>query len=79
MKTEALNKASSHHPPRSRTQANDVLAQAPDVAQSLDGNPGLCHTPDPVPEDGANPKTSTCPGRRLDLSAGLTESRLLKR
>ncbi|KAL1436306.1 hypothetical protein MTO96_049819 [Rhipicephalus appendiculatus] len=64
MKTEALNKASSHHPPRSRTQANDVLAQAPDVAQGLDGTPGPCHTPDPSSRGRSQPENVDMSGKK---------------
>ncbi|KAH7975467.1 hypothetical protein HPB52_001877 [Rhipicephalus sanguineus] len=60
MKTEAPNKASSRHQTQRRTQAYDVLAQPPEVAQGLGGDPGPYH--------GANLQTSTGPGRRLDLS-----------
>lgn len=35
MKTEAPNKASSRHQTQRRTQAYDVLAQPPEVAQGL--------------------------------------------
>ncbi|KAL3199532.1 hypothetical protein MRX96_013855 [Rhipicephalus microplus] len=78
MKTESLNKACSHPYHGTETQASDIFVQVRDIAQGIKGNAGLSYTPDSVPVDGPNPKASTFPGRRLDLSAGLTESILLE-
>ncbi|KAH6926065.1 hypothetical protein HPB50_013691 [Hyalomma asiaticum] len=79
MKAEAPNKALSHNPARHRsTQAYDVLAQPPEVAQGLGGDSGPCHAPDPDPEDRVNPQPSTSPRSRLELSAGPAQLRDLK-
>ncbi|KAH6946108.1 hypothetical protein HPB50_011669 [Hyalomma asiaticum] len=78
MKAEAPNKALSHNPTWHRsTQAYDVLAQPPEVAHGLGGDPGPSHAPDP--EDRVNPQTSTSPRSRLELSSGPAQSRDLKR